>query len=143
MEKIAPIAYLSLATLFSGLTFFLVKIVTTKIYPILGNLFSLLAALSVLLVIFGFLKFRGTPMPLSRDGVSLSLVTGVFVALYTFFLFLSFSKLDVSKATPVLYIGSLVIATVLSVIFLKEKLNIYNVAGFILAALSILLILWK
>src|SRR5436190_16518034 len=116
MEKLAPIAYLSLATFFSGLTFFLVKIVTSKIYPILRNLFSLLAALLVQLLIFAFLKFRGTPMPLSKDGISLSLVTGIFVALYTFFLFLSFSKLDVSKATPVLYIGSLAIATVLSVI---------------------------
>ncbi|TSC83566.1 MAG: hypothetical protein G01um101413_976 [Parcubacteria group bacterium Gr01-1014_13] len=89
--------YLVLATVFSGLTFFLVKIVTSKIYPIL----------------------------------------------YTFFLFLAFSKLDVSKATPILYIGSLVIATILSVIFLKESLNIYNIAGFILAALSIFLLLWK
>lgn len=135
--------YLALATLFSGLTFFFVKIITTKIYPILGNLLSLSTAILVQLSVFFYLRLKGTEMTASKEGLSISLFAGLFVGLYTVFLFLAFSKIDVSKATPILYIGSLAIATILSVIFLKETLNIYNIFGFILAAGSIFLILWK
>jgi uncharacterized membrane protein len=135
--------YLVLATFFSGLTFFFVKIITTKIYPILGNLLSLSSALVIQLLIFFYLRYRGTNMNVSQEGVAISLVAGIFVALYTVFLFLAFSKVDVSKGTPILYIGSLVIATILSVIFLKESLNIYNIVGLLLAGASIFLILWK
>lgn len=135
--------YLVLATIFSGLTFFLIKIVTSRIYPILGNLFSLASALVVQILIFIYLRSKGTSMFVTQEGVTISLVTGIFVALYTVFLFIAFSKIDVSKATPILYLGSLSIATILSVVFLKESLNIYNIFGFILAACSIFLLLWK
>jgi len=135
--------YLTLATLFSGLTFFMVKVVTTKIYPLLGNIISILVAFLVQLCIFLYFKSRGTDMHFTKEGVGVSLLVGVLVALYTFFLFLAFSKLDVSKATPILYIGSLAIATLLSVIFLGEHLKLINWLGFVLAALSIILLLWR
>jgi drug/metabolite transporter (DMT)-like permease len=136
-------SYLVLATIFSGLTFFSIKLVTAKIYPLVGNIVSLVIALLVQLLIFAYFRAKGVNMPITPEGIGLSFGVGVFVALYTFFLFLAFSKLDVGVATPILYIGSLAIAIILSVIFLKEILNVYNIFGFVLAGLSIFLLLWK
>lgn len=135
--------YLALATLFSGLTFFFVKVVTTKIHPLLGNLFSVTTALGVQLIIFGILKWRGTEMPFSSNGMHWAILTGIFVGFYTVTLFQAFAHVDVTKATPILYLGSLGIATLLGVVFLKETLNVYNMLGLALAAGSIVLLLWK
>jgi uncharacterized membrane protein len=68
---------------------------------------------------------------------------GTLGALYIIFLFQAFTHVDVTKATPILYLGSLAIATFLGVVFLKETLNIYNMLGLVLAAGSIALLLWK
>jgi uncharacterized membrane protein len=135
--------YLAFATFFSGLTFFLAKVVTTKIHPLLGNLLSIITALGVQLVIFSILKWRGTEMPFSSNGMYWAILMGVFVGLYTVTLFQAFSQLDVSKATPILYLGSLAIATLLGVLFLKESFNVYNIFGLVLATGSIVLLLWK
>jgi len=135
--------YLVFATLFSGLTFFFVKIIATRIYPLLGNLLSISVAIIVQLLIFSYLRWKGVEMNLTSSGAVLSLVAGLFVAFYTVFLYFAFSQLDVSKATPILYLGSLAIVTILGVVFLKESLTFLNILGLLLAAGSIVLLLQK
>jgi uncharacterized membrane protein len=135
--------YLALATIFSGLSFFVIKLVTQRIHPLLGNLIATSCAVGIQLIVFAYFKWRGTEMPFTSEGVYISLGAGVLAALYTMTLFYAFTQVDITKATPILYIGSLVLATLLGVLFLKETMSVYNMVGFALALGGIFLLLWK
>lgn len=133
--------FLGLATLFSGLSFFMVKIGAIRIHPLYAN-FAFGVVMFVIhgSVVWYWVRNKGLSLALSSSNVSMILLGGVVSALYGIFLFLAFQKLNVSNAAPVLYVGSLSIVLLLSIVVLKEPFTRTDIVGLILAFTSIILL---
>ena len=135
--------YLALAPLFFGLTLIFIKLSTAKVSPIIGNMLFPAAAFVLQFITFLVLKMRGNDFVITSKGLWLSGIGGIFLGLYTIFLFQAFSKVGIAKASPVIYIGAIVISTLFGIIFLKEPTSIVNVIGIILACIGLALIFVK
>ena len=135
--------YLLLATLFGGTTFILIKLLSAKLHPVLGNAITLLVALILQSAILIYLKIRGTNIFITSEGVRLGILGGVSVGLYTAFLFLTLSRFEIIKALPFIYIGAIILSLLFGVIFLKEPFGWLNFLGMLLAFSGIVLMFWK
>ena len=125
--------YVGLAALFFGLTVVFIKLATREIHPLLGNLLFPAFAAIIQLIVLLYVKLKGTALFLSSKGIAISAIGGICLGLYTIFLFLALSRMNVSKVSPIVYIGAILIATIVGVIFLKEPLTKTNIAGLLLA----------
>lgn len=135
--------YLILAPLFFGITLIFIKLATAKISPIVGNILFLVAAFIVQFLTFLFFKFRGDHFAITAKGLWLSGMGGIFLGLYTVFLFQTFSQVGITEASPVVYIGAIIISVLFGLIFLKEPLSAVNIAGIVLACFGLALIFIK
>lgn len=135
--------FLILSTIFFGIALIFVKLSTVKIYPLLGNLIFLSSAFIVQLGAIIYVKLKGIDLTYTSEGIILSLIGGIFIGLYTIFLFLTFSQFDITKASPIIYIGAISIAVIIGAIFLKEPLTLYNILGLVLAFVGLFLLFWR
>lgn len=131
--------YAFLAALFFGITLIFIKLVSTRIHPFLANtLFPLFAVLVQLVVLF-VARAKGVKIFFDPKALALTAVGGVFLALYTVFLFLAFSKNDISKASAIVYVGAIMLATLFGAVFLKEPFTWVNICGIALSSVGLLL----
>lgn len=129
--------YLILAPILFGITLIFIKLSTTKVSPIVGNMLFPAAAFAVQFFTFMFFKYRGDNFMITSKGLWLSLIGGIFLGLYTIFLFQAFSQVGIAKASPIVYIGAIIISVLFGVIFLRESLSILNIIGIILACVGL------
>lgn len=125
--------YLALATTFFGLALIFIKLTIPKIYPLLGNLLFLAFAAIIQLGALLYARSKGAKIFFTKEGFGLSALGGIFLGLYTIFLFLTFSRMDISKASPVIYVGAVSLATVFGTFFLGESFSWINLLGLLLA----------
>ena len=135
--------YLILAPLFFGITLIFIKLFTTKVSPLIGNMLFPVAAFVIQFIIFIFFKMRGDNLIVTSKGLWLVVIGGIPLGLYSIFLFQAFSKVGIAKASPVVYIGAIVIATLFGVLFLKEPINVTNIVGIIVACIGLALVFVK
>jgi len=116
---------------------------TPKLHPLLGTiLFPIFAAIVQLAVIF-YAKHRGVRLFATPQGIRVAAVGGLFLGLYTVFVYMSLARLPVSKVSPVVYIGGVLISVLFGIVFLKESLSWVNIIGIVLSALGLTLVFMK
>lgn len=136
------VVYLILATIFSGTSFFFVKIGAVRLHPLYANFVFTVVMLTVHgSVVWWLVRHKGLSLALSPANALMVVVGGAVGALYGIFLFLAFQKMDVSRAAPALWVGSLAIVLLLSALVLKEPFTKSDIAGLILGVSSIILLL--
>ena len=128
------------AILVLGFADFAIKQGSGRISPPLGTL--IYAASATLLALVWTIWSRGQqPLQFTREGVLWSMATGLAFSIFTGIAFFLFSHgVNLSIGTPILRLGGMVLAAVLSVVVLREPFNLQYIIGFVLAAAGILLI---
>jgi transporter family protein len=130
-----------LTAVFFGLYNFFIKLSAGHIHQILGAV--LLQAVALLLgsIALLYLKWRGIPFDASSKGVLFAVLAGVFVGLAEITSFYVFSKgINASVGIPIIVGGTVLVGTLLGIVFLKESLSLLQYVGIalILAGVSIL-----
>lgn len=128
----------SMATL--GFADFATKQASGRISPALGTL--IYAASAMVPALCWTLWTRAhAPLAVTRAGVGWAVATGLAFGVFAGLLFFLFSHgVNLSLGTPVIRLGGIAAAAMLGIIVLREPFNLQSVAGFVLAALGILLI---
>ena len=132
--------YLILASIFFGAALISIKLTAGKISPSLANVLFVASAIIIQLSALLYAKLKGVSLFASSQGIKISLIGGVFIGFYTIFLFLTFSKFGVVKATPFVYIGAISIVVIFGSLFLKEPLNYFKILGLLLAFTGLFLL---
>jgi drug/metabolite transporter (DMT)-like permease len=128
----------AMATL--GFADFATRQTAGRISPALGTL--IYAATATLPALIWTIWSRSqAPLLLTRVGVMWAMLTGLAFGIFAGLLFFLFSKgVNLSVGTPVIRLGGTAFAAMLGIIVLREGFSRQSLAGFVLAALGILLI---
>ena len=129
--------YLTAATLSFGVTLILIKLASLKASPIISNLVFTAVAAIVQLSVFFYFKLKGVTISATTSGLILSAIGGLFLGIYTIALFLTFSKMPITKASPVVYAGAILLATCFGMIWLNEIINWQKFVGLVLLVVGL------
>jgi len=128
----------SMATL--GFADFATKQASGRISPALGTLIYAASAMAPALVWTIWMRAQA-PLVVTRAGALWAVATGLAFGVFAGLLFFLFSHgVNLSLGTPVIRLGGIACAALLGIIVLREPFNLQSIAGFVLAALGILLI---
>ena len=128
----------SMATL--GFADFATKQASGRISPALGTLIYAASAMAPALVWTIWMRAHA-PLVVTRAGALWAVATGLAFGVFAGLLFFLFSHgVNLSLGTPVIRLGGIAFAAFLGIIVLREPFNLQSIAGFVLAALGILLI---
>jgi drug/metabolite transporter (DMT)-like permease len=123
-----------------GFADFATRQTASRISPALGTLIYAAAAM-VPALIWTIWSRAEAPLLVTRVGVMWSVLTGLAFGVFAGILFFLFSKgVNLSVGTPVIRLGGTAFAATLGIIVLREGFSRQSLAGFVLAALGILLI---
>ncbi len=101
-----------------------IKVSSGHINQIVGAVILQIVAALLGGVILIIMKITNTPLELSSKGVWFAVLAGIFVGLAEITSFFVFSKgVSASVGIPIIIGGSILVAAVLGVAFLKETLN--------------------
>ena len=121
-----------------GFADFATKQASGRISPALGTL--IYAATAMVPALAWTFSTRAS-LVVTRSGVLWAVATGLAFGVFAGLLFFLFSHgVNLSLGTPVIRLGGIAFAAVLGIAILREPFNLQSVAGFVLAALGILLI---
>ncbi|MDO1447777.1 EamA family transporter [Rhodocytophaga aerolata] len=124
---------LIITAVFFGFYNFFIKVSAGHIHEILGAV--ILQAIALLLggIALVYLKLKQVPFENSGKGLLFAVLAGVFVGLAEITSFYAFSKgTPASVGIPVIVGGTVIVGTLLGVIFLKEQLHCQHYAGIVL-----------
>jgi len=123
-----------------GLADFSTKQASGRISPALGTL--IYAATAMVPALAWTIWTRAhTSLVVTRTGVLWAMATGLAFGCFAGLLFFLFSHgVNLSLGTPVIRLGGIAFAAMLGIVVLREPFNLQSLAGFVLAALGILLI---
>src|SRR5262245_24568138 len=128
----------SMATL--GFADFATKQASGRITPALGTLIYAASAMIPAIVWTIWTRMQG-PLFVTRAGAAWAVATGFAFGVFAGLLFFLFSHgVNLSLGTPVIRLGGIAAAAMLGILILREPFNLQFLAGFVLAALGILLI---
>ncbi|MFA6529195.1 MAG: EamA family transporter [Candidatus Gracilibacteria bacterium] len=120
-----------------GLYNFLIKLSSSHIDQLLGALVLQLAAL-VIGGLFFTVKLIQKPIEVSSSGVKLAILAGVFVGLAEVLSFYVFAKgAPASVGIPIIIGTSILVGSLLGILFLKESPTIFNYLGITLVIIGI------
>jgi uncharacterized membrane protein len=123
-----------------GFADFATKQTSGRISPALGTLIYAAAAM-VPALIWTIWSRAQAPLLVTRMGGMWAVLTGLAFGVFAGILFYLFSNgVNLSVGTPVIRIGGIAFAAMLGIIVLREGFSRQSLAGFVLAALGILLI---
>ena len=123
-----------------GFADFATKQASGRISPALGTLMYAAATILPALIWTIWTRAQG-PLVVTRTGALWSVATGLAFGVFAGLLFFLFSHgVNLSLGTPVIRLGGIAFAAMLGIVVLREPFNLQSVAGFVLAALGILLI---
>ena len=123
-----------------GFADFATKQASGRISPALG---TLIYAASAMVPALAWTIWTRTQAPLvvTRSGIGWAVATGLAFGVFAGLLFFLFSHgVNLSLGTPIIRLGGIAFAALLGIVVLHEPFNLQSVAGFVLAALGILLI---
>ena len=132
--------YLTVATIGFGLTLVFIKLSSVRASPIVNNLIFTGVAAIVQLSVFFFYKLKGAPLTVTARGLSFSALGGLCLGIYTVMLFLTFSQIPVSKASPVIYSGAILLASGFGMLLLGEGVSWQKLVGITLLIVSLFLV---
>lgn len=130
-----------LTALFFGLYNFFIKVSAGQIHQILGAVILQAVALLLGAIALLFLKWKGVAIDFSIKGIKYAVWAGIFVGLAEITSFYVFSKgINASVGIPVIVGGTVLVGTLLGIVFLKESVSWIQLAGIacILAGVGIL-----
>jgi drug/metabolite transporter (DMT)-like permease len=123
-----------------GFADFATRQTSGRISPALGTLIYAASAM-VPALIWTIWSRAQAPLLLTRVGGMWAVLTGLAFGIFAGILFFLFSKgVNLSVGTPVIRLGGTAFAAMLGIIVLREGFSRQSLAGFVLAALGILLI---
>jgi len=123
-----------------GFADFATKQASGRISPALGTLIYAASAMAVGLVWTLWTRAQ-SPLVISGPGVGWSVAMGLAFGVFAGLLFVLFSLgVNLSLGVPVIRLGGIAFAAMLSILVLKEPFNLQSFGGLVLAALGILLI---
>lgn len=121
-----------------------VKRASGKIDDFLGgaiiNFFALLPAL----LIYFLLKISGKEILMTRNGIIYSITAGIFIGIGTItFIKMFATGTNLSLGTPLVRIGTVILATLVGVMVLRESLTIRQVLGLAISVIGLVLVVFK
>jgi drug/metabolite transporter (DMT)-like permease len=123
-----------------GFADFATKQASGRLSPALGTLIYAASAMVPALAWTIWTRAHA-PLVVTRAGIGWAMATGLAFGIFAGLLFFLFSHgVNLSLGTPIIRLGGIAFAALLGVFVLREPFNIQSFAGFILAALGILLI---
>lgn len=113
------------AAIFYGLYNFFIKLSSGNINQIVGAvILQIVAAILGSLVLF-YLRIINAPLTFSSKGIFFAVLAGIFVGLAEITSFFVFSKgIPASIGIPITIGGSVIVGSILGLVFLKESLNL-------------------
>lgn len=94
------------------------------------------------LLVYAYFKMskKGDLIPASRSGIVYSLLAGFSIAIFSILFMKIFEKGELSYAVPVIYGGTIVLASIVGIILFKEAASLLQVLGIVVAAVGIAMI---
>ena len=121
-----------------GFADFATKQASGRLSPALG---TLIYAATAMVPALAWTIWTRSSLVVTRSGVLWAVATGLAFGIFAGLLFFLFSRgVNLSLGTPVIRLGGIAFAAVLGIVILREPFNVQSLAGFVLAALGILLI---
>jgi|SRR5688572_1962876 uncharacterized membrane protein len=126
-----------------GFADFATKQASGRISPALGTL--IYAASAMMPALAWTLWTRAhAPLVVTRSGIGWAIATGLAFGVFAGLLFFLFSHgVNLSLGVPVIRLGGIAFAAALGIFVLREPFSLQSLAGFVLAALGIVLIAMK
>ena len=123
-----------------GFADFATKQTSGRITPALGTLIYAASAM-IPALIWTLWSRAHAPLLFTRVGGMWSVLTGLAFGIFAGIFFFLFSHgVNLSVGTPIIRLGGISFAAVLGIVVLREGFSFQSLAGFVLAALDILLI---
>ena len=123
-----------------GFADFATKQTSGRISPALGTLIYAMAA-TLPAMIWTLWTRAQAPLLVTRAGVQWAVLTGLAFGVFAGILFFLFSRgVNLSVGTPVIRLGGIACAAMLGIVVLREQFSLQSLAGFVIAAVGILLI---
>src|SRR5262245_40403319 len=123
-----------------GFADFATKQTSGRITPALGTLIYAATA-TVPAMIWTLWSRAHAPLLLTRVGGMWAMLTGLAFGIFAGIFFFLFSQgVNLSVGTPVIRLGGIAFAAMLGIVVLREGFRLQSLAGFVLAAIGILLI---
>ena len=132
--------YIILAAVFFALVLTIIKLSSQQIHPLLGSALFPIFALIVQSIAIIIAKVKGVNLLITQKGIWFSALGGLFLGLYAIFLFLALSKFGVTKVTPAVYVGAILISFAIGIFFFKESFNWINILGLAFAVVGLILL---
>ncbi len=127
--------------LFSALMDFFIKLSSGKIHDGLGGVVVNIAAVIPVLLFTLFVRAQGESIHMTKEGVIYSSLAGISVGVATVFLYRMFSLgTQLTLGTAIFRIGAIALASLLGILFLKDKVSLQYLVGFVLSIIGLLLI---
>src|SRR5215510_7516503 len=128
----------SMSTL--GFADFATKQASGRITPALGTLIYAASAMMPALAWTIWTRAQ-TSLVVTRAGAMWAVATGLAFGVFAGLLFFLFAHgVNLSLGTPIIRLGGIAFAALLGIVVLREPFNLQSIAGFVLAAIGILLI---
>lgn len=135
------LAYAILAASSFGFYNFFTKISAEKFSPTVANIF--IAGTSCLIAIIStiYLKMSGQSLIFTKGSLILPIVAGLFTGAAEIFYLTMFSKnTPVTIGSPLVVGGTIVVATILGIIILKEPMSATRIAGVVCVIVGLFLL---
>lgn len=94
------------------------------------------------LLIYGYLKAskKGQLIPASKSGVLYSALAGISIAVFSILLIKIFEKGDLAYVVPLIYGGTVVLASLVGILLFKEAASWLQIVGILFATVGIAMI---
>ncbi len=130
-----------LTAVFFGLYNFFIKVSSGNIHEILGAVILQAVALLLGCALLIYLKQTGDQFSFSSKGILYAVLAGLAVGVAEILTFMVFEKgVAVSIATPVIIGSSVVVSSVLGILFLRETISLIQLFALALIASGIMLL---
>lgn len=130
-----------LTAVFFGLYNFFIKVSSGNIHEILGAVILQAVALLLGCALLIYLKQTGDQFSFSSKGILYAVLAGLAVGVAEILTFMVFEKgIAVSIATPVIIGSSVVVSSVLGILFLRETISLIQLFALALIAGGIMLL---
>lgn len=123
---------------------FFIKISSGNIHQVVGAVILQATAALFGILILVYLKLANKELLISQKGILFAVLAGICIGIAEISYFVVFSKgIDASVAIPIVMGGTVLIGSVLGIIFLKEALSLWHVLASVLIIAGIAVMYFK
>jgi len=133
-----------LTAVFYGVYNFFIKVSSGHINQILGAVILQIVAFALGGAVLLVLRIANIPLQVSGKGIIYAILAGIFVGLAEITTFYLFSRgITASIGIPVIIGGSIVVGSLLGILFLKETLSPIHYLAIVLIVIGVVLLTTK